>query len=360
MARCWRCAIFAVIFALLLGLLFLFFSKSRIDGGLAADAETTLSRAGIGGVNAASDWGRVTLRGPAASSDAALAAADDMDHRSAVRDVRYVATDSRAGSAPESVVDDVDVDIAVAAAGVTPRVRLTGTVPTAADRTSLVQAAGAAYGTDQVDDQLTVRRATGSGTPVVSRLAGLVSTLEPDVSTAAFSLDQSGLSVTGSGTTPEAAGRANSAVAAAARNDPPLEVSGTVTAPAAPTPPDAASVQRDIDAAVRAQSIVFATSSNQLTPAAVRTVDRVAAILKTAPTTRVAIAGFTDNRGSQAGNLALSTRRAEAVRVALVQRGIAAGRLTAAGRGSASPIATNATEAGRASNRRITFTVQKG
>ncbi|MGL5818564.1 MAG: OmpA family protein [Phycicoccus sp.] len=348
---------FAVLLALLLGLLVLPISKGRIDDGLAADARTTLSRAGVGGVEAASDWGRVTLRGPAEASSAALAAAEAMKHRSAARDVRYVATDEGAAAPPEA---STDVDVAVAAAGTSPRVRLTGTVPSEVDRTSLVDAASEAYGVDQVDDQLTVSGGTDAETPVVSRLAGLMSALEPDVSTATLSLDQSGLGVTGTGATPEAAERANAAVAAAARNDPPLDVRGTVDGPAAPPPPDAASVQRDIDAALRAQGIVFATSSNQLTPAAVRTVDRVAAILKAAPSTRVAITGFTDDRGSQAGNLALSTRRAEAVRAALVQRGIAAARLSATGRGSASPIATNATEAGRALNRRITFTVQKG
>ncbi|MGL5908814.1 MAG: OmpA family protein, partial [Phycicoccus sp.] len=296
------------------------------------------------------------LRGPAESSAPALAAAEEMEHRSAARDVRYVS--SGEGTASPAEVS-VDVDIAVAAVGTSPRVRLTGTVPSEVDRTSLVDAAGAAYGADQVDDQLTVSGAAAE-TPVVSRLAGLVSALEPDVSTATLSLDQSGLGVTGSGASAEAAERANSAIVAAARNDPPLEVTGTVEGPAAPPPPDAATVQRDIDTTVRAQGIVFATSSNQLTPAGIRTVDRVAAILKAAPATRVAITGFTDNRGSQAGNLALSSRRAEAVRAALVQRGVAAARLSAAGRGSASPVATNATEAGRALNRRITFTVQKG
>ncbi|MGL4745102.1 MAG: OmpA family protein [Dermatophilaceae bacterium] len=355
MARCWRCLLFAILVALLLGLLVLPISKGRIDDGLAADARTTLSDAGIDDVEASSDWARVTLRGPAALSSPALAAAEAMEHRSAVSDVRYVALDDDAPSSDA----DVDVDIAVAASDATPRVRLTGTVPSEADRTRLAAAATEAYGADQVDDQLTVKGATDIETPVVSRLAALIPALEPDVATAALSLDQSGLTVTGAGASTEAAQRANSAIAAAAGNDPPLEVSGTIAA-AAPPPPDSASIQREIDAAVRAQGIVFATSSTQLAPEAVRTVDRVAALLRTAPTTRVAITGFTDSRGSQVGNLALSTRRAEAVRAALVQRGIAASRLSAAGRGSASPIASNATQAGRLLNRRITFTVQKG
>ncbi|MGL5930009.1 MAG: BON domain-containing protein, partial [Dermatophilaceae bacterium] len=295
MARCRRCLVFAVLLALLLGLLVLPISKGRIDDGLAADARTTLSRAGVGGVEAASDWGRVTLRGPAESSAPALAAAEDMKHRSAAQDVRYVAIDTNDALPPEAGADrDVDIDIVVAAAGTTPRVRLAGTVPSEADRRVLGDAAGAAYGAGQVDDQLTVTGAADAATPVVSRLAGLMSALEPDVSTATIGLDQSGLRVSGTSTTTEAAGRANAAVEATARDDPPFDVKGTVEGPDAPSTPDPAVVQRDIDAAVRAQGIVFATSSNQLTPAAVRTVDRVAAILTAAPTTRVAITGFTD------------------------------------------------------------------
>jgi outer membrane protein OmpA-like peptidoglycan-associated protein len=65
------------------------------------------------------------------------------------------------------------------------------------------------------------------------------------------------------------------------------------------------------------------------------------------------IEGYTDNVGRAAANTTLSRRRAEAVRDALVARGVASDRLAAQGFGAASPIATNGTEAGRARNRRI-------
>lgn len=67
------------------------------------------------------------------------------------------------------------------------------------------------------------------------------------------------------------------------------------------------------------------------------------------------IAGHTDAAGSDAQNLLLSERRARAVRDYLIQRGIAADRLTAKGYGEAYPVASNATEADRELNRRSEF-----
>lgn len=65
------------------------------------------------------------------------------------------------------------------------------------------------------------------------------------------------------------------------------------------------------------------------------------------------VEGHTDNTGGAAINEDLSRRRAEAVRAALIQRGVAPSRLIATGYGPASPIGDNETEEGRALNRRI-------
>lgn len=67
----------------------------------------------------------------------------------------------------------------------------------------------------------------------------------------------------------------------------------------------------------------------------------------------VKIVGHTDSTGSDAINNPLSMRRAESARDYLVSRGVAASRISTEGRGSREPIADNATEAGRARNRRI-------
>ncbi len=80
--------------------------------------------------------------------------------------------------------------------------------------------------------------------------------------------------------------------------------------------------------------------------------------LVTDPDVRVVITGYTDNVGSQKHNQVLSLKRAQAVKNWLVKKGIAPNRMTAVGRGQNEPISSNATDEGRAENRRIEFYVQ--
>jgi len=71
------------------------------------------------------------------------------------------------------------------------------------------------------------------------------------------------------------------------------------------------------------------------------------------------VGGYTDDVGSAAANLKLSERRAQAVRQAIVRDGIAPTRVQAEGYGEKHPVADNATEEGRARNRRIALRVTK-
>ncbi|PXW93428.1 outer membrane protein OmpA-like peptidoglycan-associated protein [Sphaerotilus hippei] len=71
------------------------------------------------------------------------------------------------------------------------------------------------------------------------------------------------------------------------------------------------------------------------------------------PKVRVTIVGHTDSTGSDAINDPLSLDRAEAVRDYLAGRGVSASRVTVQGQGARQPRASNATEAGRAQNRRV-------
>ena len=99
-------------------------------------------------------------------------------------------------------------------------------------------------------------------------------------------------------------------------------------------------------------------SANDLSPAGKEILDSVANFLKTYPDNKVATRGHTDSQGKAAANQAVSEKRAQRVREYLVSyQNISPNRITAEGVGSAQPAATNASEAGRALNRRVELTV---
>jgi outer membrane protein OmpA-like peptidoglycan-associated protein len=86
--------------------------------------------------------------------------------------------------------------------------------------------------------------------------------------------------------------------------------------------------------------------------------DSVAALLHGHPEiARVEVQGHTDNRGLKEQNLTLSRARAEAVARALIERGVAPGRLLSRGFGSGRPVIANVTERGRQTNRRVQFVI---
>jgi outer membrane protein OmpA-like peptidoglycan-associated protein len=86
----------------------------------------------------------------------------------------------------------------------------------------------------------------------------------------------------------------------------------------------------------------------------------VARVLKSQPTlVKVQVEGHTDNVGSIEVNQALSQARAEAVRAALIERGVAPEMLAARGFASTQPLGDNTTEEGRSKNRRVQFVVKE-
>jgi OOP family OmpA-OmpF porin len=101
----------------------------------------------------------------------------------------------------------------------------------------------------------------------------------------------------------------------------------------------------------------FETGSAQLTAASRQTVDGLRGLLEAHPLAQVSIEGYTDNTGSPAANKQLAQQRAETVKEMLVQSGIGAGRMQAAGFGADRPVASNDTAGGRARNRRIELVV---
>lgn len=83
--------------------------------------------------------------------------------------------------------------------------------------------------------------------------------------------------------------------------------------------------------------------------------DNAITVLKLNPSLTVEIQGHTDNHGSNAYNLRLSSARAETVKQFLVSQGVEASRLTTRGFGESKPVASNATDEGRAHNRRVVY-----
>jgi outer membrane protein OmpA-like peptidoglycan-associated protein len=100
-------------------------------------------------------------------------------------------------------------------------------------------------------------------------------------------------------------------------------------------------------------NITFPTDQAAVMPAFYPTLNSVALVMKKFNQTLIDVNGYTDSTGSEAHNNELSQRRAESVASYLAAQGVDGRRFSVNGYGEAQPIASNATEAGRAQNRRV-------
>ena len=114
----------------------------------------------------------------------------------------------------------------------------------------------------------------------------------------------------------------------------------TQTAPAVAAFPDLGTVHFDTDKAT-------------LTPEGQATLQRAADAMKANPNAHLRIEGYTDSTGTTPHNADLSEQRAQAVAAYLKSQGIDGSRLTGEGFGPSNPVDTNATQAGKADNRRV-------
>jgi outer membrane protein OmpA-like peptidoglycan-associated protein len=99
--------------------------------------------------------------------------------------------------------------------------------------------------------------------------------------------------------------------------------------------------------------VLFDTGKATLKPEAKITLAKLAGVMLVFGKTTMQVEGYTDNTGTEATNLKLSTDRAKAVRDFLESQGIASNRLTSTGKGPADPVAPNDTPEGRSKNRRV-------
>ena len=113
----------------------------------------------------------------------------------------------------------------------------------------------------------------------------------------------------------------------------------------------------EANAAIVLKNIFFDPNKYELKPESQTELDQVVQLLKDNPTLHIQINGHTDNSGKVTDNEILSENRARAVTAYLVTKGIAQTRLAFKGFGDTIPVADNATQEGRAQNRRTELKV---
>ena len=123
---------------------------------------------------------------------------------------------------------------------------------------------------------------------------------------------------------------------------------------------NAAAMQKGLssEGKIAIYGIYFDSDKADIKPESRPQLDEMAALLKNNAGLKVFIVGHTDNQGKLDYNLSLSQRRAEAVAKALAQQGIPAQRMLAKGVANLAPVSSNASEDGRAKNRRVELVEQ--
>ncbi|WP_300723695.1 OmpA family protein [Pseudomonas sp.] len=115
--------------------------------------------------------------------------------------------------------------------------------------------------------------------------------------------------------------------------------------------------QTDRGTLVTFGDVLFQFGKSELQPNGMRNIKTLADYLNQNPDRKVIVEGYTDSVGSAAFNQGLSERRANSVRNALVRLGVDPSRIVAQGYGKEYPVASNATDSGRAQNRRVEVTI---
>lgn len=106
--------------------------------------------------------------------------------------------------------------------------------------------------------------------------------------------------------------------------------------------------------------VLFSINKSQLQSGGIRNMQKLADFLKQYPKQKVMVEGFTDSTGSDSYNQDLSERRANAVRIALIDMGTSSDRITTRGYGETFPVASNDTAVSRQLNRRVEIIISDG
>ena len=116
--------------------------------------------------------------------------------------------------------------------------------------------------------------------------------------------------------------------------------------------------KKPLDEQMAMTTINFRTRHAEVPDSSAELIGKLADAIKQCPESKIEVGGHTDSRGPRSTNQLLSEQRANAVRNALVAKGVNAANIVAVGYGESQPIADNRTREGRAMNRRTVFKVQ--
>ena len=226
---------------------------------------------------------------------------------------------------------------------------LTGVVTSEVERQVLVGAAVDAVGVGGVTDQLTVDPDIGVEAVTAAQLGELVRAMPANLLSGESGFN--GNDLYANGVLRSTAGRdAFLAVAAA------VGIEADVMDPPAANDADAGDLEAQLNAFVAENPILFEPSSAVLAQSAVPVIDRIATDALQFGGISITVEGHTDSDGQTIENLQLSQNRAEAVRAALIERGLSPEAVDAVGFGSERPIVVNGVE-DKSASRRVEFRV---
>jgi outer membrane protein OmpA-like peptidoglycan-associated protein len=120
---------------------------------------------------------------------------------------------------------------------------------------------------------------------------------------------------------------------------------------------DVERVGEGIKLTLNENAVRFEVNKATLTAQAKANLDKLVPVFNSYADTNIDIFGYTDSTGKADYNLTLSQKRADAVKVYLVSKGLAASRFHTTGNGIADPIASNDTKEGQSKNRRVEFAI---
>ena len=110
---------------------------------------------------------------------------------------------------------------------------------------------------------------------------------------------------------------------------------------------------------VRMNNLFFETNKAEINKDSYLELENIIKLLNENPTMKVEIQGHTDNVGSEATNMNLSKKRADAVKAYLIVQKIGSSRITTKGFGEGKPVTSNSTPEGRRKNRRVEFKIME-